>query len=146
MFQPMFMQLCSNHCLQSLSIKQMKLCQKQKIYIKFQSFQSRPTNFFEKTLTLIQALGTKWKQITIWLSPCKILKFNHKWIVSGHETTNVVPCTKHGVNHHCQHSWNIVKLVERENWQWRCVHTLHFDEQSNSTKFNANSILSLPSL
>jgi hypothetical protein len=146
LFQPMLMQLCSNHCLQSLSIKQMKLCQKQNCYIKFQSFQSKPIKKFAKILTLIQALGTKWKQITIWLSPCKIFKFNHKWIVSGHATTNVVPCAKHGVNHNCQHSRNIVKLVEREKWQWRCLQTLHFDEQSNSTKSNGNSILSSPTL
>jgi hypothetical protein len=59
LFQPVFMQLCSNHCLQSLSIKQMKLCQKQKIYIKFQSFQSKLTKNFEKILTFIQALKTK---------------------------------------------------------------------------------------
>jgi hypothetical protein len=96
----LLMQLCSNHCLQSLSIKQMKLCQKQNCYIEFQSFQSKPIKKIEKTLTLIQALRTKWIQNTIWLSPCKILKFNHKWIVSGHATTNVVPCAKHGVNHH----------------------------------------------
>lgn len=138
LFQLVLMQLCSNHCLHSLSIKQMKLCQKQNCYIKFQSFQSKLTNFFEKTLTLIQALGT----MNIYESfiLCKILKFNHKWIVSDHATTNVVPHAKHGINHHCQHSRNIVKLVERDKWQWRCVHTLHFDKQSNSTKSNANSI------
>jgi hypothetical protein len=76
LFQLVLMQLCSNHCLHSLSIKQMKLCQKQNCYIKFQSFQSKLTNFFEKTLTLIQALGT----MNIYESfiLCKILKFNHK--------------------------------------------------------------------